>query len=578
MAIHSYQTLDFEKAAAAPFLAVDTETNNQDLRDGRGHALGLSLAFMCDGKLWSTYIPFRHYHGENAPFEFQQQVVSLIVNAKMIVFHNAKFDLESLRSLGIFYEGEFYDTMLMVHMINENFFNKGLDACSKFYLGAAGKDRSDTMDQFIKIAGWGMVPPELITEYAATDAELTYDLFTDRLVEFGIQELVPLWPTEELFVRSLGNMERRGIRIDVPLCKQEAAKGEKRLAEIRKELGLNPGSTKDLEKLLIDKLGLPVMGRTPQGKPSFNKAAMESYELLLETMEAESDAARLVLEYRGWQKTVSSNYAAYLELLSPDGRLRPNFKIHGTRTGRLSCEKPNLQQIPRQSDKPWNGNLKAAFIPADGFRLLEADYSQIEFRIAAAYSKDQNLIDFFNSGADIFTSMANELHMQRQDVKTMTYLTLYGGGITKLMATLGVEEDEAAYLRNRYFLAYPGLKTVANKAANIARRQGYVKYWTGRRRHFDNPHEEAHKAFNSIIQGGAAEVVKRALIDCEAAFAGNPDVRLLLTVHDSLVFEVRDSMFDEVAQQVVSIMENPTGVPDFGVRFSVAYNEWGHKE
>ncbi len=568
-----------EQASNAIIIAVDTETTAQDLRDGRGHAIGLSISFENIDDQYSTYFPIKHKNGTNISWVWHMDIKNMLENHRRIIFHNAKHDIESLATIQIKIENPFYDTMLMAHMVDENFWSKSLDALTKARLNDDGKQRSEVMNQFLKIMTWADVTPELIWEYAAYDADLTLRLFNDIIIDFASQGFedgeTTLWDYEQKFILALSAMERRGVLIDKQLCLNESVKGKQRMAEIKKELRLNPGSTKDLEHLLIKVLKLPILALTPSGNPSFNRAAMENYETLL--AEIDSPVATLVLEYRGWQKTVSSNYDAYLDLLSPDGRLRPNYKIHGTITGRLSCEKPNLQQIPRQSSNDWNGNLKNAFIAKEGYTLVELDYSQIEFRLAAAYSLDSNLIDTFNSGEDIFTSMAEELGMQRQSVKTLTYATLYGGGLKRLSFLFKVTEDEAKELRDRYFNAYPGLKKIAQQAASNAKKTSYIKYWTGRRRHFNNPQQEAHKAFNSLIQGGAAEIVKRALINCYDEFNDDSNCRLLLQIHDALIFEIKDGQVEEYAEKIKAIMMSPKNVPDFGVKLDVAWNVWGQK-
>jgi DNA polymerase-1 len=343
------------------------------------------------------------------------------------------------------------------------------------------------------------------------------------------------------------------------------------MAEITDILGLNPGSPTQLKKLLIDELGLPVVKTTKGGKASFDKFAMEQYEELLEQMG--DSRASLILEYRGWQKTCSSNYKAYLELLSPDGRLRPNYKLHGTVTGRLSCEKPNLQQIPKVSEKPWNGSLKRAFIPREGYKLFEGDYSQIEFRLAAAYGREESLLAIFNDPTrDIFTEMAATLGMPRNSVKTLTYTIQFGGGVNRIKQVFGVTEQEARAMLDNYWNSYRGIYKVTQLAKSKAMRTGKVKLWSGRTRKFLYPEDEARKAFNSAIQGGAADIVKRAMVRLYNT-VDNDDCQMLLQVHDSVVFEIREGTEDKYLPLIKETMEAVE--PDFGVHFAVDVHEWG---
>jgi len=558
-------------AENAPYLAVDTEATLLELRDGRGWAMGLSIAFRLPGMgLISNYFPFRHETG-NLDKNWLGQIKDLLENHKRLIFHNAKFDLVSLKTLGIVIEGEFYDTMLMAHMVNENepFSGKGLDSLSKYYLNDPGKRKSELFVGFIRYMGWAKVTPELMHDYAAYDTDLTLRLYEHLQLEWDVQDLDQLWQVEQEFIHLLVKMEGRGVRINQSLVEGELDRGQKRMGEISELLGLNPASPKDLHKLLIEELSLPVVKETPGGKASFDKQAMIEYEALLAVYD--DPRASLILEYRGYQKTVSSNYKPYKELLSPDGRLRPNYKMHGTVTGRLSCEKPNLQQIPRVSDKPWNGALKQAFIPEPGFTLWEADYSQLELRLGAAYAAESELIEVFNSGRDVFSEMARELDMPRHNTKTLTYTLQYGGGAKRLSDVFGVSIEKAGEIKDEYFERYPGFRKMAQTASSKCRRQGFLRLWSNRRRHFSDPQNEAHKAFNSVVQGGAAEIVKHTMLRLSES-VDSDDCRMLLQIHDSVVFEIRNG-HESVLEDIKKIMEAVE--PDFGVHFAVDVHKWG---
>ena len=563
-----------ELAMFSPFLAIDTETTGYEIRDGRGWAMGISLCYeLAPGVMQSAYFPFRHKNGGNYDPTLLDKARHLIENHPALVFHNAKFDLVSLATLGIRPSGLFYDTMIMAHMVNENLMSKALDYLSKYYLKDPGKEKMEALELFIKSMGWENVPSVLMCDYACKDAELTLMLFMllDGIMQVEKLYDNDLWDYEQQFIRLLIKMEGRGVLIDTELSESQYEYGLAEMARLAKALGANPASPKDLEKLLITELGLPVFKQTPGGKPSFDKSAMVKYDAALMKM-GDNDAAKSILAYRGWQKTTSSNYKAYLDLLSPDGRLRPNYKIHGTVTGRLSCEKPNLQQIPRTSDHPWNGNLKSAFIAKEGFTLYEADYSQLELRLASAYAHENGLINAFATGRDVFSEMAEELGMPRHDVKTLTYTIQYGGGINRLMEVFGFDEYDAKQVRENFYARYPGFRKVTNIASVTAKNNGSVKLWSGRKRHFASPKDEAHKAFNSVIQGGAAEIMKRTMLRMHDQL-DNEDARMLLQVHDSIVFEVNDKYRDDVLPEIKRIMESVE--PDFGVHFACDVHEWG---
>jgi DNA polymerase-1 len=349
-------------------------------------------------------------------------------------------------------------------------------------------------------------------------------------------------------------MEAVGIAVDLGQIESEIVTGELRMAELVDILGGNPGSPKFLAKLFFDDLHLPVVKISEKtSKPSFDKYAMEEYELLLAA--SDNETAGLVLEYRGWAKTVSSNYKAYLDLLSPDGYLRPNYKVHGTRTRRLSCEKPNLQQIPRSTPKRWNGNLKKAFIARPGYTLYEFDYAQLELRLAAVYSGDETLLHAFRSKINIFTAMASVLGWLRHDCKTFTYTILYGGGDRRVSVVFKVTPGRAHRMREEFYESYPALRTIQKKAAHLATVRGYLKLWTGLRRHFLDPESDAHKAFNSLTQGGAAEIVKHTGIKLGKTVDWD-ECKVLLQVHDSYVCEIKNGTEDYWIPIVRGVMED----------------------
>ena len=381
-----------------------------------------------------------------------------------------------------------------------------------------------------------------------------------------------LWEIESDFIRQIAGIKRRGIKVDTEFSRKKAIEGTRILNQISSSLGWNPGSPQQLGKYLIDDLDLPILKRTPAGKASFDKEALEEYEIYLDA--TGDSTAQKVLTYRGWQKTVSSNFQAYLDLKDDNDVIHPNYKVHGTRSCRLSCEKPNLQQIPRESVKPWNGDVKKAFIPRErelylallGSKKIQGtgklclrtfDFKQVEFRLAAAYAKETELLEVFNSGADIFTEMSTRLGRPRHQIKTFVYATLYGAGKKKIGLILKVPQDEADDLYEEYHGTWPGFHQISERATKLALNNGYIDYWTGRRRHL--PKAEARKAFNSIIQGGAFEIVKRRML----ALREEP---IVLQVHDSITIEDDDSCDTE---RIKRVLEDVPESNEFGVKFEV---------
>lgn len=572
------------------WIAVDTETNGEDCRDGRGYGIGISFAFRLLSSDSYFYLPVRHVdEHNNLDTERLHRLQKFLESYRgWLIFHNAKFDLVSLRTMGIDYRGKFYCTMVICHLINENYpFDKSLNSCVRVYVDKEeSKKNSEVFDLLVKVLGWGKIPSSQMREYAEWDAHITLLLGEKVIPKFHKEVLTDYWNHKQDFTRVVIAMEGRGIHINEAMCVEQAQIGTTRMEELTRLLKINAASPNGLKKLLIDQAGLPVVKLTKKGYElkkkgedfdpydyaSFDKEAMELYDELLER--EDSPVAKQVLEYRGWSKTVSSNYRAYLRLRSPDGKLRPNYKLHGTRTGRLSCSDPNLQQIPRESDKEWNGKLKKAFQPTPGYRLMEFDYSQLELRLATAYGDEQELKAVFaDPTRDIFTEMSSRLGMVRQDTKVFVYSTQYGAGLDRLMHVFKISREAAAEMRDNYKQSYPGFTKVEAIAKMRCRTRGKVQLWSGRYRHFMDRENEAHKAFNSAIQGGAADIVEHVMVRLFKEIDNELECRMLLTVHDSVIFEIREDLLEQYVPAIIEIMEDVQ--PDFGVKFRVEAKEFG---
>jgi len=579
---HEFQSfIELAKLPSVKVLHVDTEstyTPTQNIKDGTGFTVGTSIDYELDsdGPAFSYYFPFRH-KVKSLDHTYLAQIKNLLEKGKKkIVCHNVKHDILALQSLGIdISECDFECTMLMAHQANENKLSYRLDTLAK-ELGLPGKARDKIFDLAVKLVGWDGMPPNELGEYACTDASLLRPLRKHWLPIYQREDDSngECWAVDKQFILCLNDIETTGAKVDLELAAREYERGTARMAEVVKDIGLNPGSRDELEKLLIGELELPVVKRSPKtNKPSFDKKAMEQYDQLLE--ESHSPVAQLVLEYRGYQKATSSYWKSYLEHVSPDGRLRPNFNMHRTVTHRLSCDTPNLQQIPRISSKPWHGNVKQGIIPEEGYVLIGFDYKQLELRLGAAYGKEQRLISILNDPErDIFSEMSLDLNMLRDDTKTLNYSLQYGAGIRRVSTAFGVPANTAKSIRDNYFNTYPGLRDATNLAARVCKNKGYVKTWASRRRHFTDKYQEAHKAFNAVIQGGGFEIVKRQMVKIRKELGpNNLDCRMILQVHDEVLFEIKKEKVEYYCRIIKKIMEDV--VPDFGVQFHVSVKQWG---
>ena len=561
-------------------IAVDTEATGLSIADGKDKCIGVSIATVIDGTPYSHYFPFAHVVGDNCSSDVLEKLKRLLEGDHTLVFCNAQYDILSLETIGINVEHtNFIDVPTVAHLINENKpYNKGLDSLSQYYLKDSGKHKDEFLEKQKKI-GWPETTWEQMWPYAVVDAELTWRLWSVLRITHQWEDLPDeIWPHKQDLIRVLLSMKRSGVRIDVQLAQKYVHKGEQEMAQIEKELGINPASPKQMKKLLIDDLGLPVVKNSKlTGAPSFDKEAMLTYDSMLEKLE--NPVAKQIKEFRGWQKAVSAAYRPYLDLVGMDGRLRCSYRLHGTATGRLSCAEPNLQQIPKSSDKPWNGKVKECFIAEDGFVLINADFSQLELRLATAYAGEEELKEVFNEGRDIFTEMSKQLGMSRHETKTLVYSMQYGAGEQRLMNAFGVNKPTAKQIRQNYFDTYPHFRRLNERCTAKVEQTGEIKIWSGRKRRFEH-RNDAYKAMNSLIQGGAADIVERIMVKCFQELEG-PECRMLLQVHDSITFEVKESVVPQYMEKIRTTMENVnavTGDIDFDVRFAVEVDYWVPQE
>jgi DNA polymerase-1 len=267
----------------------------------------------------------------------------------------------------------------------------------------------------------------------------------------------------------------------------------------------------------------------------------------------------LVLEYRRLGKAASSYFEAYPKLLDNEGRLHPTFKQHGTVTGRLSCENPNLQQIPREATQEGM-NVKKLFLPNDGYELWEFDYSNIELRMAAAYSRERSLVLAFREGADLHQRVADELGISRHEAKTCNFLLLYGGRANKLNSQINCGMKRAKEIVDKYLAQYPKLFALISQCENMASKRGYVKTWSGRKRHLQYQ-SEAWLAFNSLIQGGCGDVLRVSASDLV-----DQGYEVVNLVHDSVWVNIPVGEVPQQSEKIQSIMTDWTE-PKFGVSF-----------
>jgi DNA polymerase-1 len=393
--------------------------------------------------------------------------------------------------------------------------------------------------------------------YAEQDCQPLIELFSVLLNRME-EKHIKLWEDiDRPFMLLLADVESRGILIDRDLCASLEAQCDLRLKEIRSVLGFDPAKPSQLHPKLFAAppvgLGLSVPSHTPTGKPQVSLEYLESVG---------HPTTALVYEYRKISKQMSSYFSNYLSLTTRDyPRLHPNFKQNGTETGRLSCENPNLQQIPREEYK--EANVKKLFRAGQGLELWEVDYRTIEYRLQAVYAQSKTLLDLFEAEGDFHQLVADDISaktgttISRQKAKTINYLMSFGGGVRVLQKQLGVPFHLAEGIHAAYKASYPEIFLKAYEAQTVAEREMQIDMWSNRTRHFTYA-SETHKAFNAIIQGGSFEIVKRSMLLLQQF-----GYTILNQVHDSVWLEVKNEQEVVEAQH---LMEDWT-TPVFGLTF-----------
>ncbi|MGY3871544.1 DNA polymerase I [Aeromonas crassostreae] len=552
------------KLAGAELFAFDTETTSLDYMEAR--VVGVSFAIE-PGK--AAYVPFGHdYLG--APTQLtEQQVLGRLKPlledpTRLKVGQNLKYDRNVLLNHGIDLQGIAFDTMLESYVLNSTASRHDMDSLARKYLGV------DTIS-FEEIAGKGakqltfnQIELEQAAPYAAEDADITLRLhqalWGKLAAEPGLAKVfseieLPLLPV-------LARMERLGTTIDPKLLHQQSQEIEVRLAELERQAHelagqeFNLSSPKQLGEILFVKLGLPILKKTPKGAPS---TAEEVLAELAETY----DLPRLLMEHRGLAK-LKSTYTDKLPLMikPQTGRVHTSYHQAVAATGRLSSTDPNLQNIPVRNEQ--GRRIRQAFVPIQGYKLVAADYSQIELRIMAHLSGDQGLLTAFAEGKDIHKATAAEVFGvaldavttdMRRSAKAINFGLIYGMSAFGLAKQLGIGRAEAQKYMDLYFERYPGVLEYMERTRQQAEAQGYVETLFGRRLYLPDIKSRnaglrkaaERAAINAPMQGTAADIIKRAMIRVEGWLKGIEDdsIHMLMQVHDELVFEIRADKVDE---------------------------------
>ncbi|MGL5005966.1 MAG: DNA polymerase I [Plesiomonas sp.] len=563
-----------QKLQAADLFAFDTETDGLDYMTA--NLVGVSFACAAGE---AAYLPLAHDYLD-APDQLDltavlAQLKPLLEDAqRQKVGQNLKFDQSILARYGIELRGIAYDTMLESYVLNSVAGRHDMDSLAERHL-------AHQTISFEEVAGKGknqltfnQIALEQAAPYAAEDADITLRLHQALWPQLQAQpSLEKVFREIEIpLVPVLSRIERTGVLIEPMLLNQQSSELAQRLAELETEAHtlagepFNLASPKQLQAILFDKLGLPVLKKTPGGAPSTNEEVLAELAL-------DYPLPAILLEYRGMAKLKSTYTDKLPQMINPQtGRLHTSYHQAVTATGRLSSTDPNLQNIPVRNEE--GRRIRQAFIADTGYKILAADYSQIELRIMAHLSGDQGLLIAFSEGADIHRATAAEVFGlarnqvsadQRRSAKAINFGLIYGMSAFGLARQLGIGRNEAQRYMDLYFERYPGVLDYMESTRKQATAQGYVETLFGRRLQLPDINASngirrkaaERAAINAPMQGTAADIIKKAMLAVDHWLRETPElgVRLLMQVHDELVFEIPQQHVEHCTAQIKQIME-----------------------
>ena len=560
-----------EKLRRAELIAFDTETTSIDAM--RADIVGISFAVEA-GK--ACYIPIGHdYPGAPPQLDRGDVLAALkpIFEDAAIpkLGQHAKYDINILSNYGIVVQGLKHDSMLESYVWNATATRHDMDSLAKKYLGYETVKYEQVAGKGAKQISFSQVDLDTACRYAAEDSDITLRLHLAlwprlesvpslRQVYEGIE--IPLVPV-------LAGMEQRGVLIDGDELRRQSQQLGKRMLELQQQSyalagrEFNLDSPKQLQAVLFDELGLEAKLKTPKGQPSTNEEALEA---IADTHEL----PRLILDYRGLAKLRGTYTDKLSGIVNPrTGRVHTSYHQGSVATGRISSSDPNLQNIPVRTEE--GRRIRQAFIAPPGWKVMAADYSQIELRIMAHLSGDEGLLRAFHSGGDVHRATAAEVFgvapdeittNQRRAAKAINFGLMYGMSAFGLARQLGVDRGEAGDYMGRYFSRYPGVRAFMDATREQAHRDGYVETIFGRRLYLENlaarngalRQGAERAAVNAPMQGSAADIIKRAMLAVATWLQGRDDAHMLMQVHDELVFEVREDAVDEVRAAVTARM------------------------
>ena len=554
--------------------AIDTETSSLDTMTA--DLIGISLACN-EGE--GCYIPIKHSY-EEMPKQISLTQIQKILgsaitrNQKKLVGQNLKFDLPMLNRHGIKVDEFLGDTMLMSYVLNSTGTRHGLDRMALYYLNYEPMKYEEVAGSASKQINFAQVEIPAATFYAAEDADITLRLFNllNGMLEDQPKLIDLLQSIEYPMLQSLIRVETNGAKIDAQMLSDYSDELAIKIEELSKAAfkmageEFNMDSPKQLVEILYNKLDLPVLKKTPKGQPSTN-------EDTLQRLAEEYDLPKIIIEYRGLAKLKSTYTDSLINIQHPvSKRIHTSYQQAVTSTGRLSSTEPNLQNIPIKT--PEGRKIREAFIAEKGNVLISADYSQIELRIMAHLSGDKNLTHAFNNNIDVHSATASEIFNisleevtpeHRRSAKAINFGLIYGMSAFGLTRQLGIPRHEAQTYLDTYFERYTGVRKYMDSTKELAKKNLFVETILGRKLHVAAINDSnglrrqaaERAAINAPLQGSAADIIKKAMIDVDHWIGNNnSDIKMIMQVHDELIFEVKKGFAEEALENITSLMED----------------------
>lgn len=560
---------------------VDTETTGLSIFGSAKRKQDSIIGYAIDDGTEAYYLPVRHLQGNNLPLLSTLEFLSKYLSDPNRTYGgwNYNYDLHMMTQDGIDFAANIEDAMLALHLINENEPDFKLKSTAdRYHIGDGSLQESILEDKvFDECQRLGyecsrsanaqnntksmmyVLRPEDVEPYACDDVRLTRQLLELLIPALKSSGLYDIWKQVNYYSTIICRMEHVGMHIDPDIIGRYQDEAVHKLADAQERLNqaagfeLNPNSSKRVCEFL-----------------GVQSSAAEVLQNVIDAGGQDAENAKLVQEARGWKSVDSRYYTPYLQAMDADNNLHCSLNLIGTYTGRLSCSNPNLQAVAKATEV---FKVKDVFTARPGYLMIQADYKQAEMRLVTHYTGDQLMKELIENDADLHSETANRLGIPRQAAKRLNFSVIYGIGYRKLAENLREDPAQAKDYLEKYHALYPGFRKLMYQCEDFAKEYGYIELWTGRLRHFNVPEADPHKAMSNLIQGGVAEIVRVAISRLYPAIS---DIggRMLMQVHDSIIFEVPEEQINVALPTIKLIMEDFDFDPRPGVDIEYGYS-WG---